>query len=43
MAHEALVISRRALLGGAACAGDGPAEARSLDELADRVGLGPLG
>jgi glutamate--cysteine ligase len=42
MAREALKLSRRALLDGAACVGDGVAEAHTLDELADRLGLGPL-
>jgi glutamate--cysteine ligase len=42
MAREALKLSRAALLGGAPCAGDGLAEARSLDELAERLGLGSL-
>jgi len=39
MAGEALALSRRGLLDGAACAGDGAAPARALDGLAARHGL----
>jgi glutamate--cysteine ligase len=42
LAREALALSRRALLDGAACAGDGAASARFLDALAERHQLGPL-
>ena len=39
LAREALALSRRGLLDGAACAGDGEAQARVLDELAAHHGI----
>jgi glutamate--cysteine ligase len=41
LARRALGLSRRALLNGAACAGDGVAQARVLDELAAHHGIEP--
>jgi glutamate--cysteine ligase len=39
LAREALAVSRRGLLDGAACAGDGAAQARVLDRLAELHGI----